>query len=80
MRDRKINRKKRRNRAKANLILFLILFIIVIYITPKFFSFARYVYNVAYEHYLTAKDFYFTSDKLSLSHLFFCHYHLDKVN
>jgi len=68
VRDRKINRKKRRNRAKANLILCLILFIIVIYITPKFFSFARYVYNVAYEHYLTAKDFYFTSDKLSLSH------------
>ena len=68
MKDRKINRRKRRNRAKANIILCLILFIIVIYITPKFFTFARYVYSVAYEHYLSAKDFYFTSDKLSLSH------------
>lgn len=68
MKDRKINRRKRRNRAKANLILCLILFVIVIYITPKFFSFARYVYNMAYEHYLVAKDFYFASDKLSLSH------------
>ncbi len=68
MKDRKINRRKRRNRAKANLILCLILFVIVIYITPKFFSFARYVYNMAYEHYLVAKDFYFVIDKLSLSH------------
>lgn len=68
MKDRKTNRRKRRNRAKANLILCLILFVIVIYITPKFFSFARYVYNMAYEHYLVAKDFYFASDKLSLSH------------
>ena len=46
-------------------IICLILLMIVIYITPKFFSFARYVYNVAYEHYLVAKDFYFTSDYLS---------------
>ena len=68
MKDRKINRRKRRNRAKANLILCLILLVIVIYITPKFFSFARYVYNMAYEHYLVAKDFYFASDKLSISH------------
>ena len=68
MKDRKTNRRKRRNRAKANLILCLILFVIVIYITPKFFSFARYVYNMAYEHYLVAKDFYFASDKLSISH------------
>ena len=68
MKDRKTNRRKRRNRAKANLILCLILLVIVIYITPKFFSFARYVYNMAYEHYLVAKDFYFASDKLSISH------------
>lgn len=68
MKERKINRRKRRNRAKANLILCLILLMIVIYVTPKFFSFARYVYNVVYEHYLAAKDFYFTSDKLSLTH------------
>lgn len=68
MKDRKINRKKRRNKTKANLILCIIILMIVIYITPKFFSFAKYVYNVAYEHYLAAKDFYFTSDKLSLSH------------
>ena len=68
MKDRKINRRKRRDRAKTNLIICLILLIIIIYITPKFFTFARYVYNVAYEHYLAAKDFYFTSDKLSLAH------------
>lgn len=68
MKDRKINRRKRKNKVKVNLIWCLIVLIIVIYITPKFFSFARYVYNVAYEHYLVAKDFYFTSDKLSISH------------
>ena len=68
MKDKINSRKKRRNRAKANLILCLIFLLILIYITPKFYSFARYIYNVAYEHYLSAKDFYFTSDKLTLSH------------
>jgi len=68
VKDRKINRRKRRNRAKINFIICLILLLIIIYITPKFFTFARYVYSVAYEHYLSAKDFYFTSDKLSLAH------------
>ena len=68
MKNKKIDRKTRRKKAKNNLILCVILLLVLVFLTPRFFSFARYVYNMSYEHYLAAKDFYFTSDKLSLEH------------
>ncbi len=68
MKNKKIDRKTRRKKAKNNLILCIILLLILVFLAPRFFSFARYVYNMSYEHYLAAKDFYFTSDKLSLEH------------
>ena len=65
-----INKRTRRRKRirKINPIILLIFFIIIIYITPKFISTAKYVYNVIYEHYLASKDFYFNSDKLNLNH------------
>ena len=57
-------RKKRLNR----IFFLLILLVILIYITPKFVSTAKFVYNMVREYYLSSKDFYFSSDKLSLNH------------
>ena len=65
----KNKRTRRRKRIrKINPIVLLIFFLIIIYITPKFISTAKYVYNVVYEHYLASKDFYFNSDKLNINH------------
>lgn len=68
--DKKKYRKRKRYKKtkQINPILLLIIFVIVIYITPKFFSAAKYVYNKIYEHYLSSKDFYFSSDKLNINH------------
>lgn len=64
------NKKKRkaRRRKQPNLILLLIVFVIVIFLTPRFISTAKYIYNVIHEHYLSSKDFFFASDKLSINH------------
>lgn len=64
MRKNKNERKTKKRSIKLNIIKLLIIVVILIFITPKFVSFARYVYNFAYEHYIASKDFYFTSDKL----------------
>ena len=46
----------------------LIILVILIFLVPRFISFAIYVYNFTYEHFLASKDFYFSSDKLTEDH------------
>ena len=65
---RRIKRKNRRRTKRINPIFVLILFVVLIFFTPKFVSTARYVYNIVHEYYLSSKDFYFSSDKLSINH------------
>ena len=64
MRKNKNVRSIKKKSIKLKIIKLLIILIVLIFITPKFISFARYVYNFAYEHYIASKDFYFGSDKL----------------
>lgn len=59
---------RKRKSKRTNIILLLILFFVIVYLTPRFLSAAKYVYNVIHEHYLSSKDFYFKSDKLSINH------------
>ena len=69
MRRRTRNRKRTKRKVKLiNPIIVLIVFLIIVFITPRFLSTAKYVYNIIHEHYLSSKDFYFTSDKLSIDH------------
>mgnify|MGYP007102028912 CR=1 FL=1 len=69
MKKKKVLRKKTKGKTKSvNIIMLLIVFVIVIYIAPKLVSTAKYVYNAIHEHYLSSKDFYFSSDKLSANH------------
>lgn len=66
---RKRNRRRTKRKVKLiNPIFVLIVFVTIAFLTPKFVSTAKYVYNVIYEHYLSSKDFYFSSDKLSIDH------------
>ena len=64
----RVRKNNKRKVKKINPIVLLIIFIIVIFLTPRFVSTAKYVYNVIHEHYLSSKDFYFSSDKLSINH------------
>ncbi|MBR0426990.1 MAG: hypothetical protein IJK18_02150 [Clostridia bacterium] len=64
----RVRKNNKRKVKKINPIALLIIFIIVIFLTPRFVSTAKYVYNVIHEHYLSSKDFYFSSDKLSINH------------
>ncbi len=65
----KKNRRKIKRKINfINLTIILILFTICTFLVPKMVSTAKYVYNVIHEHYLLSKDFYFSSDKLSLNH------------
>ena len=69
MKNRKKLRRRLRKRAKImNLIILLIALMIVVFFTPKLISTARYIYNAIHDNYLSSKDFYFSSDKLSLNH------------
>jgi len=61
------NRKKIKIKSTRPIAL-LIVFVVLVFLTPKFISTARYVYNVVHEYYLSSKDFYFASDKLSINH------------
>lgn len=63
-----IKRKLRKKAQFLNLILVLIALMIVIFFTPKLISTARYIYSAIHDNYLSSKDFYFSSDKLSLDH------------
>lgn len=63
-----VKKKNTRKVIKMNPIVLLIILAIVIFLTPKFVSTAKYIYNAIHEHYLSSKDFYFSSDKLSISH------------
>lgn len=64
----KVKKENKRKTIKLNPIVMLIIFVIVIFLTPMFISSAKYVYNAIYEHYLSSKDFYFSSDKLNINH------------
>lgn len=64
----KIKRRRARKTKQINIIFILILFVILVYLTPKFVSTAKYVYNAIHEHYLLSKDFCFKSDKLTTNH------------
>lgn len=64
----RVRKNNKRKVKKINPIVLLIIFIIVIFFTPRFVSTAKYVYNAIHEHYLSSKDFYFSSDKLSINH------------
>lgn len=66
--EKKAKKKNKGKIIKLNPIALLILFVIVIFITPMFVSTAKYVYNVIHEHYLSSKDFFFSSDKLNINH------------
>ena len=63
-----VKKKNIRKVIKINPIVLLIILAIVIFLTPKFVSTAKYIYNAIHEHYLSSKDFYFSSDKLSINH------------
>ena len=63
-----VKKKNTRKVIKINPIVLLIILAIVIFLTPKFVSTAKYIYNAIHEHYLSSKDFYFSSDKLSINH------------
>ena len=63
-----VKKRNKRKTIRLNPIVLLIIFVIVIFLTPKFVSTAKYVYNAIHEHYLSSKDFYFRSDKLSINH------------
>ncbi len=68
--DNRKNEKRRSTRKNKplNLIIILIILVVVIFFTPNIISAAKYVYNVAYDHYLASMDFYFKSDKLNIEH------------
>lgn len=68
-RKKSINKKTRRKIKvkKINPIILIIILLVVIFLTPRFISTAKYVYNVIHEHYLASKDFYFSSDKLNIN-------------
>lgn len=68
--DNKKHAKKgnKRKIKKINPIVLVIILVIVTFLTPRLVSTAKYVYNVIHEHYLSSKDFYFSSDKLSVAH------------
>ena len=63
-----VKKKNIRKVKKMNPIILFIILAVVVFLTPKFISTAKYVYNAIHEHYLSSKDFYFSSDKLSINH------------
>lgn len=63
-----VKKKNIRKVKKINPIILFIILAVVVFLTPKFISTAKYVYNAIHEHYLSSKDFYFSSDKLSINH------------
>lgn len=75
MRERKKTRIRRKNVGIKKLILFLILIFIIIQliriIIPASVTFSRYVYSVIRSYYLSSKEFYFKSDKLSNTTAYF---------
>ena len=69
MKKRKRLRKKIMKKIQfRNIILVLMVLITVIFFTPKLISTAKYIYNSIHDNYISSKDFYFSSDKLSLEH------------
>ena len=64
----RIKRKNKRRTKRINPIFVLLIFVILIFFTPRMVSTAKYVYNIVHEYYLSSKDFYFSSDKLSINH------------
>ena len=67
-RKKKIEKKNKRNTLKINPIILIIILVVVVFLTPKIVSTAKYIYNAVHEHYLSSKDFYFSSDKLNIAH------------
>ncbi len=63
-----VKKRHKRRTIKINPIILIIFLIVVIFLTPKLVSTAKYIYNAIHEHYLSSKDFYFSSDKLSIGH------------
>ncbi len=69
MSKRQIKRKKLKRKIQTIRFIFLIILLVgFVSITPKLISTAKYVYNVVHDYYLSSKDFYFSSDKLSINH------------
>ena len=67
--ERKHLNKRTKGKIKKNdIFLLLIILVVVVYLAPKLFSAAKYIYSSVQEYYLSSKDFYFASDKLSSSH------------
>lgn len=69
---RKRTRVRRKNSGIKKLVFFLILLFIIIYllvkvIVPGSVTLSRYVYSAIRNYYLTTREFYFNSDKLSLT-------------
>ena len=64
----RIKRKNKRRTKRINPIFLLLIFVVLIFFTPRMVSTAKYVYNIVHEYYLSSKDFYFSSDKLSINH------------
>ena len=60
--------KKKIRIKKTRFFLLLIMLALVVFLVPRFKSAAKYVYNIVHEYYLSSKDFYFASDKLSINH------------
>lgn len=65
---RKINKRTMRRTKQFRKTMSLVLLVVLIVLIPMFYSLAKYVYNTFHEHYLSSKDFYFASDKLSINH------------
>jgi len=63
-----LNKRTKGKIKKNNIFLLLIILVVVVYLAPKLFSAAKYIYSSVQEYYLSSKDFYFASDKLSSSH------------
>lgn len=56
---------------KILLLVLLLIFIIIKFIIPASVTFSRYVYSKVRNYYLSSKEFYFNSDKLSLEGAYF---------
>lgn len=56
---------------KILLLILLLIFIIIKFIIPASVTFSRYVYSKVRNYYLYSKEFYFSSDKLSLEGAYF---------
>lgn len=66
VRRKKLKEKLNKKIRKFNIILILTILIVAIYFAPKVLTSARYVFNATHENYFSSKDFYFSSDKLTI--------------